>query len=100
MNREITISPEKVDKLRAFLIENIFRNPQYMFDDNIRGLEGEGLNYLDLISVICDMYEYIHILTFNKPYDYMFHWANKCGSWVETGEFDEIIERKMSYEKK
>ena len=96
MKRELTISPEKVDKLREFLIENIFRNPTYMFNDNIRGYSEEDI---DLISVICDMYEYIHILTYNKPYDYMFHWANKCGSWVETGELDEIIKEKMIYEK-
>lgn len=86
------ISKEKVEEIRRFLIDNVFRCPTIMFNDNIRGYDDDDL---DLISIICDLYEYIHILTYNKSYNYMFHWANKCGSWVETGEFDKIIEEIM-----
>lgn len=86
------ISKEKVEEIRKFLIDNVFRNPYIMFDDNIRGYDDDDL---DLVAIICDLYEYLHFLTYNKNYNYMFHWANKCGSWVETGEFDNIIEELM-----
>ena len=85
------ITKEKVDEIRCYLIDHVFRNPSIMFNDNIRGYDDD----LDLISIICDLYEYIHILTYGEKYNYMFHWANKCGSWIETGEFDKIIEEIM-----
>ena len=86
------ISKEKVDEIRRYLIDHIFRNTSIMFDDNIRGYDVEDM---DLITIICDLYEYIHVLVYGEKYDYMFHWANKCGSWIETGEFDNIIEEIM-----
>ena len=27
----------------------------------------------------------------HRPYNYMYHWANKCGSWVVTGGFDKLV---------
>lgn len=86
------ISKEKVDEIRCYLIEHVFRSPSIMFDDNIRGYDVEDM---DLIAIICDLYEYIHVLVYGEKYDYMFHWANKCGSWIETGEFDSLIEEIM-----
>lgn len=87
------ITKEKVDEIRRYLIEKVFRNPDIMFDDNIRGYKETPED--DLVSIICDLYEYIHVLVYGEKYDYMFHWANKCGSWVETGDFDKIIEEIM-----
>ena len=83
------ITKEKVEEIRCYLIDHVFRSPSIMFDDNIRGYDCEDI---DLVAIICDLYEYLHILTYGKGYNYMFHWANKCGSWIETGEFDNIIE--------
>lgn len=86
------ISKEKVDEIRGYLIEHVFRSPSIMFDDNIRGYDVDDI---DLIAIICDLYEYLHVLVYGEKYDYMFHWANKCGSWIETGEFDAVIEEIM-----
>lgn len=61
----------------------MFRNPDFMFNDTI-----EEFN---IPEIICDLYEYLHILITGNEYDYMFHWANKCCAWVETGYFDKII---------
>ena len=82
------MTPERLDKIRNVLVNEIYRNPNIMLNDAIRG---EEYNDIDLIEVITDLYEYLHILVTHKPYNYMFHWANKCGSWVETGNFDKLV---------
>lgn len=77
--------------LRGLLVE-ICRDPQYMFNDYIRG--DDKFNNIDLIGVIVGMYEIIHIMTYGEPYDYFFHWANKCGSWVDTDYLVNILNER------
>lgn len=84
------LTKDKLNKIRSYLIDNIYRNPDVMFDDAIRGSDDD--NYIDLIEIITDLYELLHIEVYNEPYDYMFHWANKCGSDVDTGKFLERID--------
>ena len=88
------MTPERLDKIRNVLVNEIYRNPNIMLNDAIRG---EGYNDIDLIEVITDLYEYLHILVTRKPYNYMYHWANKCGSWVETGNFDKLVNDQEDY---
>ena len=82
------MTPERLDKIRYVLVNEIYRNPNIMLNDSIRGDEYDEI---DLIEVITDLYEYLHIMVTHRPYNYMFHWANKCGSWVETGNFDKLV---------
>lgn len=92
------MTKEQLDHIRIILIDDILRNPTIMFNDNIRGIEN---NDIDLISVIVDLYEELHKMVTGEKYNYMFHWANKVGSWVETGEFikyvNEIFEESEKY---
>lgn len=81
------ISEQKLNEIKSYLIEKIFRNPDIMFSDEM--IEN------DIPEIICGLFEYLHISITGEPYDYMFHWANKCGSWVETDFFDKIIEDRM-----
>lgn len=81
---------QKLNEIKNYLVENIFRNPDVMFSDDIQKY--------DIPEIICGLFEYLHIEVTNEPYDYMFHWANKCGSWVETDYFDNIIEGRMNIE--
>jgi hypothetical protein len=83
----LEIDENKLDAIRDYLVNKLFRNPEFMFDPMVEDL--------DIAEIICDLFEYLHILIKAKPYSYMFHWANKCGSWVETGYFDKIIEEIM-----
>lgn len=71
------------------LIKDICMNPDYMFNDCIRG---DNEYDIDLIGVIVGMYEIIHRMKYDEPYDYYFHWANKCGSWVETDYLIELLD--------
>lgn len=80
---------KKLEKIRNYIIDNIMREPRYMFSEKIRGSDDD----IDVIEVIASLYEELHREVMGEPYDYMFHWANKCGSWVESdlfekGEFD------------
>lgn len=84
------MTKEYLAKIREVLIEKVFQNPEIMFNDIIRG-EDEDENYIDLVEIITDLYELLHIEVEKQPYDYMFHWANKIGSWVDTGNFLKLI---------
>lgn len=74
----------RLDAIREWLIDNIFRNDDVMFSD------AREVNGMDLIEVIASLYNEYHNAVIGKPYDYMFHWANKCGSWVEEDLFKGI----------
>lgn len=86
------INKEKLFHVRKVLIDNVFRNPTIMLSDEVRGYNEDDI---DLIEVITDLYEYLHILLTGERYDYMFHWANKAGSWVDTGNFDKLVKEDM-----
>ena len=79
MTREEALTRIKnIDDIRAYLIENIFRNPDIMFSDD--------RDIIDLPDVIASLYECLHILITGEPYEYMFHWANKIGSYVDDDQ--------------
>ena len=75
------MSKEELLKVRLFLIEKIMRNPSIMFSDN------RMIDDIDLIEVIASLYELLHREVEHEPYSYMFHWANKVGSWVDDDMF-------------
>lgn len=82
------MTPERLDKIRNVLVNEIYRNPIITLNDSVRG---NDVSDIDLLEVITDLYEYLHILVKHETYDYMWHWANKSGSWVETGNFDKLV---------
>lgn len=84
----IYIDKDKLDLIRHYLIDNVFRQADVMFDETC-------VEY-DLPEIICGLYEYLHLLVTGESYDYMFHWANKVGAWVETDYFDNLIEEKTN----
>lgn len=97
---EIKIDKKKLSYIRQFLVDEVFRNPNVMFSDEVRG---EEFDTPDLATIIACLYEYLHILIEGEPYAYMFHWANKIGSWVEEGDFDLLINDRIErgyYERK
>lgn len=78
------MTKEELANIRAWLIKNIFRDGYVMFSPS-RDIDG-----LDLIYVIASLYEELHKEVEKEPYEYMFHWANKCGSWVDDDLFENI----------
>ena len=76
---------DRLDKVREWLIDNVFRNPDIMLLSD-RDIEG-----IDLPEVIASLYNEYHKAVTGESYDYMFHWANKVGSWVEEDLFDKVL---------
>lgn len=91
----MTLTKDQVYIISHWIEENIMRNPAIMFNDECRGTSDEilGNSDSDLVEVIASLFEIIHRMALNEPYHYMFHWANKIGSWVEDDEiFIKILE--------
>lgn len=75
------MTEEELTKVRNFLVENVFRNPNIVLSCNniVRG-DVEGI---DLVDLIASLYDMLHLSVTGKHYDYMWHWANKVGSWCD-----------------
>lgn len=86
------IDKEQLNHIRNYIVNNIMRDPDIMFSDDCR-------NKVDLPSVIASLYECLHITVNGEPYNYMFHWANKCGSWVEDNLFIDSRSEDKAHEK-
>lgn len=86
---------EKLEIIKAWLVENIFRDPDIMLSDSrfieVYGDPGEHTE-IDMCEVIASLFEVLYIAVTGEPYAYMFHWANKCGSWVDDDLFTKMIE--------
>ena len=76
------MTSKQLDEVRNWIVDNIMRNEDIMFSDEIRN------GKIDLVEVIDALYELLHREVMGKSYDYMYHWANKIGAYVEH---DKII---------
>lgn len=76
----------RLKMIRDFIVNYIMRDSYVMYLDDARDA---GPHHIDLIYVIASLYEELHKQVMGEPYEYMFHWANKVGSWVEDDLFSE-----------
>lgn len=82
---------DKMTEITRWLIQNVFRDPNILYNDNIRG-EHEG--DIDLVDVIASLHNLLYESVSGDRYDYMFHWANKEGSDCRDDIFDNMeVER-------
>lgn len=86
---------EELDILRNWLIDNIFQNGSAIWDDNIREVHSRYTECLDLMDVIAGLYNILHKEVTGSPYDYMWHWMNKEGSWCDDNYLMEVIKNEM-----
>lgn len=82
------MSNEKLTEIREYIVNNIMRNPDYVFSGEVRGDLYADMN-IDLLEVIASLYEVLHREVTGETYNYMFHFTNKVGGWVEDGLFTE-----------
>lgn len=80
-----------LDCIREFIVEDVMRNAKLVYSIAVRGEEGISP---DLLSIIASLYNYLHKAVTGEDYNYMFHWANKVGGWVEDDYFHVGSENK------
>lgn len=78
------MTKEELQKIRSWLVENVFRDPDIMLSDcrciDTYGDPGERRE-VDLCEIIASLYEVLHREVEGEEYEYFFHHANKT-----TGE--------------
>ena len=66
------ISEKDLIIIRNFIIDNVVENTNFMFNET---LDDE----IDIISLVCSLYNVLHEVITGEEYNYFFHWANKIG---------------------
>lgn len=74
---------DRLNQITKWLKENVYRNPDVLFADC------DVSKDLGLLDVCTALFEELHYLYTGEYYDYMWHWANKAGSWAVTYKFSE-----------
>lgn len=80
------LDERKLKQIRNYLIDNVFRNPDVMFS--------KDRDEIDLPEIIASLYEVLHKTVTGEPYEYMYHWANKIGSYVK----DDLFTKEENYD--
>ncbi len=84
------IDKKKMDEITNWLKKEVFRNSSLLFNEAIRGLSDEDI---DLIDVIASLHNLLYECVNGERYDYMFHWANKNGSYCNDNIFDNMEDK-------
>lgn len=94
------MTKDELTKVRVFLINKLIRNGDFMLFDDKRFIEDpeDPQKYIDIAEVISSLYELLHLEIEKEPYQYMFHWANKCGSDVDEQILFDVIQERGSDE--
>ena len=104
------MNKDQLNALTDWLIYNIFRNTDIMYDDCIwnQGISLAGDikdctdcencdkckdcgERFDLIDIIATLHNLLYESVTGNRYDYMFHWCNKIGSDCKDNVFDALI---------
>ena len=86
------IDKNKMNDITEWLIENVFRNGNILYNDTIRyafNARSTKQN-IDLVDIIASLHNLLYECVNDERYDYMFHWANKVGSGCEDNIFDNM----------
>lgn len=76
------LNRNQIDKLKTLIIDNVVMNPNVILNND--NLADDGDPNPDVIDIVVGMFEYIYQLSTGSEYDYMWHYANKVGSWCWT----------------
>lgn len=91
------IDNNKLTKITCFLVNNVFRNDDIMLSRDIPPVElpkiytdkdGDAVSEVDLVDIIASLHNLLCEAVTGNRYNYMDHWANKCGSCCNDEIFD------------
>lgn len=86
------MTKEELDNITVYIKDNVMRNSRIMFEDAVRG--DDKYYDVDLIEVIASLHNMLYKEVTGEYYNYMFHWANKVGSWVYDDLFKKEDEKR------
>lgn len=78
------INKEDLNIIKDFIIDNVVENENIMFNETLD-------NEVDLISLICSLYNVLYNTITGDRYDYFFHWANKIGGSCDDYYIEHIL---------
>ncbi len=74
---------QKLKEITCWIIDTVIQNYDIMYNDSIREAATSDSKCVDLIEVIVYLHNCLWECVYNERYNYMFHWANKIGSYVQ-----------------
>lgn len=89
----LNLNQKRIKEITKWLKENVYRNPDVMFSDCDINSD------LSLIDVCTALFEELYYLYTGEHYDYMWHWANKVGTWAITYKFSDEGNRLVEVKK-
>lgn len=90
------MTEKQLNELTYWLRENVFKNPDIMYNDWLWYQEIDKDNVdTNLIDIIATLHNIIYKLVTGESYDYMFHWCNKIGSDCDDHVFDKLLESEV-----
>lgn len=90
------IDKNKMNDITEWLIDNVFRNENILYNDTIRyafNAQSTKQN-MDLVDIIASLHNLLYECVNGERYDYMFHWTNKEGAYCKDNIFDNMEEDK------
>ena len=90
-------SKRTLELIRFYLIDNVFRNPDYYFPASPEDADITQ----DALVIIAGLYELLHMTITGEPYDYFWHHGNKVTGTIpfRTMDFYKRIAKWMMSEK-
>ena len=85
------MTTENLEAVRNYLIDNVMRNDYVIYNDHARYCRAGTDYFVDLVDIIASLYNLLHLEITGEKYDYMFHWTNKVGGYVNENIFDAFL---------
>lgn len=82
------MTKEELDKITNYIAQGIMRNRWKFYNE-------DGVNHL--MDIVATLHNKLYEEVTGKRYDYMYHWANKCGACVDDDISFEPKEGDMKY---
>lgn len=78
------IGEKDLKVIKDFIIENVVTNSDLMFNETLD-------DQIDIISLVCSMYNILYNTITGDNYNYFFHWANKIGGDCDDYYIEHIL---------
>lgn len=86
------LTEEDLRVIRDFIIDNVCKNENFVFNETLE-------NEIDIISLVCSMYNVLYNVITGNKYDYFYHWTNKIGGACDDYYIENILKGNIGSDK-